>query len=96
MRYLNFNSLTNELFPAMFAVMFAVLLLVLSAVAFPALANSASETKTLGGCEIFDKGGYWNKVDATCEFSFADDGQEDRDLADLDNDASTPPTRVGH
>ncbi|MBN8630242.1 MAG: hypothetical protein J0L76_05250 [Rhodobacterales bacterium] len=69
--------------------------LVLSAASpFPAMA-APGEVKTLAGCEVIDKGGYWNKVEADCQFGFADDGQEDRDLADTDGDPSTPPERVG-
>lgn len=60
----------------------------------PALAdNSIPQIKTLGGCEIIDKSGYWNKVDATCEFGFANDDGEDRQFVDADNDPSTPPVR---
>jgi hypothetical protein len=63
----------------------------LTAFAIPALADG---DKTLGGCALIDKGGYYVKADADCVFSFAgnETGQE-TDLGDYDNDPSTPPTR---
>lgn len=71
---------------------YATILALLTVFALPALAVTG-EVKTLGGCEIVDKGGYWNKVDADCEFGFANEDGEDRDLRDHDNDPSTPPVR---
>lgn len=65
-------------------------------VLFATFAVPAFADGTLGGCALIDKGGYSVKADPTCEFAFADDGQEDRDLADTDDDASTPSVRVGN
>lgn len=68
------------------------------AFAVPALAGGP-EVKTLGGCELkvaANSGGQnYNKVDPDCEFAWANDDGEDRELADTDGDPSTPPERVG-